>query len=87
MYGGVMRTTITLTPEAAALVAKAMADQAATFKQVVNQAIITALAPAPARPPTIATYPMGGRASLDRALTLAGQLEDEDLTSKRDHGK
>ena len=40
-----MRTTITLTPEAAALVQRAMDERSLTFKEVVNAAIVDALAP------------------------------------------
>lgn len=41
-----MRTTITLTPEAEALVLRAMTERGLSFKEVVNAAIVDALAPA-----------------------------------------
>jgi hypothetical protein len=82
-----MRTTLTLTPEAESLVKQAMVAQGASLKEVVNRALITALAPRPAAPFTMATYPMRARTSLDHALALAGELEDVDLIRKREHGK
>ncbi|MDR1442322.1 MAG: hypothetical protein LBJ02_08055 [Bifidobacteriaceae bacterium] len=45
-----MRTTVTLTPETEALIKTAMAESDRSFKDVVNDAIVTALAPGQTRP-------------------------------------
>lgn len=80
-----MRTTITLTPEADALVRQVMRERDLTFKDAVNAAIVDGLAPAGSgeefRTPTADL----GRAqvSLDRAIQLAGDLEDHELMRRR----
>ena len=79
-----MRTTITLEPDVEALVRRLMRERDLSFKQAVNQAIRTGLTgddeTSPFRTPTsdlgVATVP------LDKALTLAGELEDEHLVRK-----
>jgi hypothetical protein len=84
-----VRTTITLTPEAEALVRKAMQERRLSFKQVVNEAIMTALAAQERRAPVhFPTYDMGPpRVNLDKALQLAGELEDEEILRKMSMGK
>lgn len=76
-----MRTTVTLDPDAAALVADAMRDRGLSFKQAINEAIRQGLgarsAPRPHRTPAVA---MGTPViPLDKALRIAGDLEDEEL--------
>ena len=95
MYHRVMRTTVTLTPQAEALVQAAMTERGRSFKDVVNDAIVTALAPARTKPFRTRTYALGrldpSREGLqidpDKALTLAGALEDRELARKREMGK
>lgn len=84
-----MRTTITLNPEAEALVKKAMRDRHMSFKQVVNDAIVSSLAPRQSRPPVkLPTHRLGRpRINLDKALQLAGELEDEEILRKMSMGK
>jgi hypothetical protein len=84
-----MRTTITLTPEADALVRKAMQERRLSFKQVVNDAIVSSLSTARARQPVkLPTHRLGQpRVNLDKALQLAGELEDEELLRKLSMGK
>ena len=84
-----MRTTITLEPEAAALVQRTMRDRGLTFKEVVNQAIVRGLADPSARPRVrLPTHQMGPpRVNLDKATQLAGDLEDEEIIRKMSMGK
>jgi hypothetical protein len=90
-----MRTTVTLTPEAEALIKATMAQSDRSFKDVVNDAIVAGLAPARARPFRTKTRALGRfdprRAGLDlppeKALALAAALEDRELARKRDWGK
>ena len=84
-----MRTTITLDPEAEALVKKAMRERHLSFKQVVNEAIVSGLAPRESRAPVkLPTHRLGRpRVNLDKALQLAGELEDEEILRKMSMGK
>jgi hypothetical protein len=80
-----MRTTITLDPDVEALVRKAMRERGLSFKQAVNEAIRAGLAPRSDLPAAgTRTYRMGFNPviPLDKALRLAAQLEDEELTRK-----
>jgi hypothetical protein len=80
-----MRTTVTLEPDVEALVRKAMRERGLSFKQAVNDAIRAGLAPASDRPVTgTPTFRMGFNPliPLDKALRLAGELEDEELIRK-----
>jgi hypothetical protein len=84
-----MRTTITLTPDADALVRRVMRQRGLSFKEAVNAAIVDGLASTPVRA-TISTptFDLGGaRIPLDRAIALAADLEDEQLLRKRELGK
>jgi hypothetical protein len=77
-----MRTTVTLEPDVAALIERVMSERGIGFKQAVNEALRAGLARdrAPFRQQTMQL----GRPSvdLDRALRLAGELEDEALVDK-----
>jgi hypothetical protein len=80
-----MRTTLTLEPDVAALVRRAMRERGLSFKQAVNEAIRAGLAPAeggePFRTPT---RDMGApMVPVEKALELAGALEDEELLRKQ----
>ena len=79
-----MRTTVTLDPDAAALVAKAMRERGLTFKQVVNEAIRAGLGGAEASGGLrVAARPMGTPVvPLTKALALAAELEDEEIVRK-----
>jgi hypothetical protein len=80
-----MRTTVTLDPDAEALVKKLMRERGLSFKQAVNHAIRSGLAPGQTgervRTPT---FRMGfdPAVRLDKALRLAGELEDEELVRR-----
>lgn len=87
-----MRTTITLDADAVALVNRRMRERGISFKEAVNDAIRAGLA---------GDAPSGGRApfrtrpvalglptvNLDRALQVAGALEDDELVRKSRLGK
>lgn len=80
-----MRTTITLDPDVAALVRRLQAERGLTFKQAVNLAIRRGLEPAGEgvafRTPS---FDLGTpTVPLEKALRLAGELEDEELLRKR----
>ncbi len=84
-----MRTTITLTPEADSLVRKVMRERKLSFKDAVNAAIVDGLMPQSAQTAfATQTFDLGSpRVSIERALRLAGELEDEELLRKRSMGK
>ena len=82
-----MRTTVTLDADTAALVKQVMRERGLSFKEAVNDAIRRGLGRgggASARPFRTKTFSMGWRdgVSLDRALSLAGALEDEELARR-----
>ncbi len=75
-----MRTTVTLEPDVEALVKRSMRERGLSFKEAVNSAIRAGLGGGPRRHRT-PTYPLGlnPAINLDKALRLAGELEDEEL--------
>lgn len=83
-----MRTTITLDPEAEALVKKAMRDRNLSFKDAVNEGIVRGYAPAPRERVKLPTFSMGPPlVNLDKASQIAGELEDEEILRKMSMGK
>lgn len=79
-----MRTTITLEPDVDAVVRRLMRERRLTFKEAVNEAI-RAGAPGSGRRRAFRTpvFDMGTpTVPLEKALLLAGQLEDEELLRK-----
>jgi hypothetical protein len=85
-----MRTTISLDADAAALVRRAMADRGIGFKQAVNDAIRAGLGGVAGDEDddVVMTARMGvPSVNLDRALELAGSLEDEELLRRMRVGK
>jgi len=79
-----MRTTITLDPDVHALVKKLMRERGIGFKKAVNLAIRSGIAPRPDGPPAVTpTFDLGEpTVPLEKALRLAGELEDEELLRK-----
>lgn len=79
-----MRTTITLEQDTDAVVRRLMRERGLTFKQAVNEAIRAGAArPGRRRDFRTPTYEMGAPiVPLEKALRLAGELEDEELTRK-----
>lgn len=85
-----MRTTVTLDADTEALLRRRMAERHISFKQALNDAVRAGLgrAAAPAPPFRTPTFDLGLPAvSLDRALQLADELEDEELLRKSRSGK
>jgi len=80
-----VRTTITLEPDVEALVRRFMRERGLSFKQAVNLAIREGLSPSSTeRSFRTPTFRMGSApgTSLDKALRLAAELEDEELARK-----
>jgi len=78
-----MRTTVTLDPDTDALVRRMMRERGLTFKQALNAAIRSGASSGKRRAGTTRTFDMGpSRFPLDKALRLAGELEDEELIRK-----
>jgi hypothetical protein len=73
-----VRTTVTLDPDTEQLIRRLMAERGVSFKQALNDAIRAGAAPRTRQSFRTATRSMGvPTISLDRALRLASDLEDE----------
>ncbi len=84
-----MRTTVTLDPDTEALVRRRMRERGISFKQAVNDAVRAGLSAEP-RSQRFRTRSaeLGLPAvPLERALQLAGELEDEEVVRKMRAGK
>lgn len=84
-----MRTTLTLDDQLAAALKKRAFETGKSFKEVVNEALRTGLnadqALPKAKPFKVKAVSMGGPLpgiNLDKALQLAGELEDEEIIRK-----
>ena len=79
-----MRTTVTLDPDTDALVRRLMVERRISFKRALNEAIRAGAEPASAtQHSSTRVHKMGEpRIDLDRALQIAGGLEDEELLRK-----
>ena len=84
-----MRTTVTLDPDVEAKLRTAMRERGVSFKVALNEAVRAGLGPtgSPARPFRVKAAPLGARFNVDKALTIAGEMEDEEFLRKRDLGK
>jgi len=84
-----MRTTVTLDPDVEAKLRAAMRERGVSFKVALNDAVRAGLdgAGAPARRFRMKTAPLGLRINVDKALAIAGELEDEEIIRKRELGK
>lgn len=76
-----MRTTVTLEPDAEAIVRRLMQERGLTFKEALNETIRAAARRRGTRRPfRTRAFDMGAsRLPLDKALRLAADLEDEEL--------
>lgn len=84
-----MRTTVTLDPDTESLVRRLMEQRGVSFKQALNDAI-RAGAPEAARhrPFRTTVHRMGvPTINLDRALQVAGDLEDEEIIRRLRSGQ
>jgi hypothetical protein len=79
-----VRTTVTLDQDTLALLRELMARDAIGFKEAINRAIRRGLAPASRGEFRQRTFAMGFRPDVpyDRALGLAGDLEDSELDAE-----
>ncbi|MBM3811260.1 MAG: antitoxin [Acidimicrobiia bacterium] len=81
-----MRTTITLEPDVQALLRAVMKERGLSFKEAVNSAIRAGLTQSRQRKRgfTQQTFPMGHEQLFrwDKALEVAGAMEDEELSRK-----
>jgi hypothetical protein len=78
-----VRTTLTLEPDVHALLRKLMRERGLSFKEAVNLAIRAGLASGSETAAETPTFDLGApRVPLERALRLAGELEDEELIRK-----
>lgn len=86
-----MRTTVTLDPDVEAKLKATMRERGVSFKAALNDAVRSGLRSdlRPSRPFKVVSSPMGVRPgiNLDKALRLAGELEDEEIIRKLELGK
>jgi len=81
------RTTITLTPEAESVIRRRMSERGVSFKVAVNDAIVESVSSATRRFET-PVFDLGEPfVNLDKALRLAGDLEDDEIIRKMRLGK
>lgn len=77
-----MRTTVTLDPDAEAVVKRLMRDRGLSFKEAVNSAILAG-AGGPAEPFRTKTFDMGAPlVDLTKAHQLAGEMEDAEIVRR-----
>jgi hypothetical protein len=84
-----MRTTVTLDPDVEARLREAMRERGISFKAAINDAIRAGLG-SPARvsgPYKMPTAPLGLDINIDKALQIAGEMEDEEIIRKLELGK
>jgi hypothetical protein len=86
-----MRTTVTLDPDVDAKLKVTMRERGVSFKVALNDAVRAGLG-APTRSPRrykMQTAPLGLQPgiNIDKALRLAGELEDEEIIRKLELGK
>lgn len=81
-----MRTTVTLEPDVEKLIQTAMKERGISFKEAVNFALRSGLAPAKQRkhPFVQKSFSLGAEQSFrwDKALAAAAAIEDEELNRK-----
>jgi len=84
-----VRTTVTLDPDTRLLIERAMRERGLSFKEAVNEAIRAGLAPGGPEPRRFTTPRNLGppRFDLTKALTLAGELEDDALVRRLTEGR
>ncbi len=83
-----MRTTVTLDPDTEALVRKVMRERGLSFKDAINDAIRAGLAGRRRTKFTTRTFDLGEpRVPLTKALSLAAEMEDEEIVHELAAGK
>jgi hypothetical protein len=83
-----MRTTVTLDPDTEQIIRRRMRERGMSFKEALNDAIRSGVRDRADRESfRTATASMGeSRVNLDRALQLAGELEDDELIRRMRSG-
>ena len=84
-----MRTTVTLDPDVEAKLKATMRERGVSFKAALNEAVRAGLSRPGrvARPYKMPTAPLGVRIDIDKALTIAGEMEDREIFRKIEEGK
>lgn len=86
-----MRTTVTLDPDVEAKLRAAMRERGVSFKVAINDAVRAGLraGTSGARRYRMPTAPLGLRPGInwDKALQIAGEMEDDEIIRKRELGK
>ena len=83
-----MRTTVSLDPDVAAMLEREARERGVPFKTVLNDAVRHGLRGRHAPAPSFPVFDMGEPfVPLDRALTLAGDLEDAEAVRRLALGK
>jgi hypothetical protein len=84
-----MRTTVTLDSDVEAKLRAVMRERGVSFKVAINDAVRAGLTgeAAPRKRFRVKSAPLGLRINIDKALTIAGEMEDEETLRKRDLGK
>lgn len=85
-----MRTTLTIDEDVAQQIRQLMRERGTGFKETVNELLRRGLRPsAPVTPYETPTFASGVAAGveLDKALSLAGALEDAEIARKFEMGK
>ena len=84
-----MRTTVTLDPDVESLIKRLMSAQGIGFKEALNAAVRRGLSTRPSPQFRQRTFPMGLRPEVDydKALRIAGALEDEEVVRELATGR
>jgi hypothetical protein len=80
-----VRTTVTLDPDTELIIRRRMRERGLSFKEALNEAIRSSTGDQPGRAKAFRTKTASlgiSAVSLDRALQLAGLLEDDELVGK-----
>lgn len=82
-----VRTTVTLDPDVAALIKRAMHERGLSFKEAVNEAIRAGTTGAGGNEAKLPVHDMGEPiVDITKALRLAGELEDQELAARLRRG-
>lgn len=83
-----MRTTVTLEPDVEAFVKRSMRERGITFKEAVNEAIRAGMGGRSSDAmPLLPAHDMGEPViDVTKALRLAGELEDQELSARLPRG-
>jgi hypothetical protein len=84
-----MRTTVTLDRDVEAQLREAMRERGISFKVAINDAIRAGLGGGSAPPKRfkVISAPLGLDINIDKALQIAGEMEDEEILRKIELGK